>query len=137
MPYMSMQLLLLNQAIVDLDAGCNTKSLCDASATCKAAIKTVLMYHDTCPEDSLPDTIERALHDYEEPCEDHLCNSASAVFDPYADASDTSEYCLSTSTSSTVSEEEEDGTRRPSVASMTAVVLAATAVASVASAENI
>jgi len=84
----------LNQAIVDLDAGCNTKSLCDASATCKAAIKTVLMYHDTCPEDSLPDTIERALHDYEEPCEDHLCNSASAAFDPYAEASDTSEYCV-------------------------------------------
>jgi hypothetical protein len=84
----------LNNAIVALGNGCNTKTLCDSTATCKDAIKKVLMYHDICPEDSLPDTIERALHDYEEPCEDQLCNSAPAAFDPYADVSDSSEYCV-------------------------------------------
>jgi hypothetical protein len=63
---------------------CKTTTGC-AKAQCAAAIKVVLMAHDTCPEDKLPNNLETALHDYEEPCARQLCNSAAAAFDPYAD----------------------------------------------------
>jgi hypothetical protein len=72
----------LTEAIATLQAGCRTTQTC-AEATCSAAIKTVLMAHDICPESSLPNNLETALHDHEEPCEDQLCNSGDAVFDPY------------------------------------------------------
>jgi len=67
-----------------LQAGCTTTAAC-ADATCSAAIKLVLMVHDVCPEDKLPNNLEAALHDHEEPCEDQLCNSAAEAFDPYAE----------------------------------------------------
>ena len=41
------------------------------------------MAHDTCDEDLLPITLEVALHDFEEVCEDLLCNSASEPFSPF------------------------------------------------------
>jgi hypothetical protein len=63
----------------------NCTSSC-ASATCKAAFQTVLMAHDVCEEDQLPTTLEKALHDYEEKCEAHLCNSRTTLYDPAAEA---------------------------------------------------
>jgi len=72
----------LSQAIQVVQGGCSTNVSC-ADSTCSAAIKTVLMSHDTCPEDKLPDNTEKALHDHEEPCAAQLCNSADAAFDPY------------------------------------------------------
>ena len=52
------------------------------SNICKGAIRTVLMAHDTCDEDDVPESVEKALHDYEEACEDYLCNSRTKVYDP-------------------------------------------------------
>ena len=40
------------------------------------------MGHDTCDEDDLPSIAEKALHDYEESCEDQLCNSRTTFYDP-------------------------------------------------------
>jgi len=73
----------MTNAIVTLKACAKTKAACAATA-CAAAVKVVLMAHDTCSEKQLPTDLETALHDYEEPCEDELCNSAAAAFDPYA-----------------------------------------------------
>jgi len=75
----------MTKAIATLQAGCTSTQAC-ADATCAAAIKVVLMAHDTCPEDNLPNNLEVALHDHEEPCEDQLCNTAGGEFDPYAEA---------------------------------------------------
>jgi len=74
----------LTDAVTTLKACPKTKEGC-AEAGCSAAMKTVLMAHDTCPEDKLPNDLEVALHAYETPCEAQLCNSAPAAFDPYAD----------------------------------------------------
>jgi len=76
----------LTSAISALQGGnCNTTLGC-ADAACSAAIKTVLMAHDTCPEKSLPNNLEVALHDFEAACDAQLCNTASAAFDPYAES---------------------------------------------------
>lgn len=73
----------LTNAVQTLQNGkCNSTTEC-ATSSCSAAIKTVLMAHDTCSEQQLPNNLEVALHDFEEPCEAQLCNSAQAVFDPY------------------------------------------------------
>jgi hypothetical protein len=40
------------------------------------------MGHDTCDESALPIVVEKALHDYEDSCEDVLCNSGSTTYDP-------------------------------------------------------
>lgn len=80
---------------------CNTKAKC-ASSDCSAAIKLVLMAHDTCSEKQLPNNLETALHDYEDHCEAELCNSASAAFDPCNEkcAGPTTAVCAKGSTSS-------------------------------------
>jgi len=75
----------MTKAIATLQAGCTSTQAC-ADSTCAAAIKLVLMVHDTCPEDKLPNNLEVALHDHEEPCEAQLCNSAGGAFDPYAES---------------------------------------------------
>jgi hypothetical protein len=76
----------LTNAIQTLQNGnCKSATLCAASA-CSAAIKTVLMAHDTCSEKLLPNNLEVALHDFEGPCAAELCNSAPAVFDPLAES---------------------------------------------------
>lgn len=72
----------LTSAVQKLQSGCDTEELC-AESECAAAIKTVLMAHDTCSEDDLPNNIETALHEHEGPCEAQLCNTASAAFNPY------------------------------------------------------
>merc|ERR1712107_129084 len=64
--------------------GCATTTAC-AAAGCSAAIKIVLMAHDTCPENKLPNNLENALHDYEDACSAQLRNSAAAAFDPYSE----------------------------------------------------
>jgi len=64
---------------------CNTTSGC-AVKVCADAIKVVLAAHDTCSKNQLPDSLEDALHNYEEACEAQLCNTAGAAFDPYADS---------------------------------------------------
>jgi len=74
----------LTEAIATLQGGCTTAVTC-AQATCAAAIKTVLMAHDVCPEKDLPNNLETALHDHEVPCKAVLCNSADAAFNPYSD----------------------------------------------------
>merc|ERR1719262_250282 len=65
------------------DATAMTKACADS--TCSAAIKTVLMAHDVCPEENLPNNLEVALHDHEEPCETQLCNTAGGAFNPNDD----------------------------------------------------
>ena len=50
------------------------------------ASSKVLAAHDTCSKNQLPDSLEDALHNYEEACEAQLCNTAGAAFDPYADS---------------------------------------------------
>eukprot|EP00793_Prasinoderma_coloniale_P000400 PRCOL_00005384-RA len=66
--------------IAILDTQCIEDCSSDA---CAAAFQSVLMAHDTCDEDLLPITLEVALHDFEEVCEDALCNSASEPFSPF------------------------------------------------------
>merc|ERR1711988_331770 len=80
----------MTNAIQTLQQGsCNTPALC-AATSCSDAIKLVLMAHDTCAESQLPNNLEVALHDFEDACAAELCNSASAVFDPYAQACEAS-----------------------------------------------
>jgi len=86
----------LTNAIQTLQNCAKTATACAATG-CSSAMKTVLMAHDVCPESDLPDNLETALHDYEEPCEAQLCNSASAAFDPYA------EQCAGITTTATLS----------------------------------
>merc|ERR1711988_1085718 len=74
----------MTKAIATLQAGCKTKEAC-ADKTCSDAIKIVLAAHDLCPESSLPNNLEDALHDYEEPCDEQLCNTAEKAFDPHTD----------------------------------------------------
>merc|ERR1711988_429283 len=69
-------------AISELNTNCATSC---ASSACGDAMKIVLMAHDVCPEETLDNNLETTLHDHEEVCEDQLCNSASAPFDPYDD----------------------------------------------------
>jgi hypothetical protein len=64
---------------------CITKAGC-ATAACAAAIKTVLMAHDTCTEAQLTNSLETTLHKYEDSCADQLCNTAGAAFDPFAES---------------------------------------------------
>jgi len=71
-------------AVSKLNA-CGTSPTACAQTDCSAAMKTVLMAHDTCPEDTLPDNLEKSLHDHEVFCAAELCNSAEAAFDPYDD----------------------------------------------------
>ena len=66
---------------VDVLKNNNCNASC-SSQTCINAIRTVLMGHDTCEEDELPSVAEKALHDYEEACEDVLCNSRTSLYDP-------------------------------------------------------
>merc|ERR1719316_1739615 len=74
----------MTTVIETLQAGCTTKENC-AAKSCADAIKVVLAVHDLCPEDKLPNNLEVALHDHEEPCEAQLCNTGPGVFDPYAE----------------------------------------------------
>lgn len=59
----------------------NCKESC-GSQECIAAIQTILMGHDTCEESQLPEVVEKALHDYEDACEDNLCNTADDFYNP-------------------------------------------------------
>jgi len=74
----------LTEAVATLQAGCDTVAKCAVKA-CADAVKVVLMSHDTCAESDLPNNLETALHDHEDPCAAVLCNSADAPFDPYSD----------------------------------------------------
>ncbi|QDZ17876.1 hypothetical protein HOP50_01g03820 [Chloropicon primus] len=58
---------------------CNTTC---GSPVCKAAIQTLLMGHDSCDHDELTEEAEKGLHDYEEACEDFLCNTRTSLYDP-------------------------------------------------------
>jgi hypothetical protein len=71
----------MTNAVATLQAGCTTTQAC-ADSTCSNAIKLVLAAHDLCPENVLPNNLEVALHDHEEPCEAQLCNTAGGAFDP-------------------------------------------------------
>eukprot|EP01090_Pellita_catalonica_P013085 TRINITY_DN3024_c0_g1_i1.p1 TRINITY_DN3024_c0_g1~~TRINITY_DN3024_c0_g1_i1.p1 ORF type:complete len:301 (+),score=18.05 TRINITY_DN3024_c0_g1_i1:102-905(+) len=52
----------------------------DCSAVeCSAAYKVVRAYHDLCAEDAIPASVERGIHDYEEPCESEGCNTSPAL----------------------------------------------------------
>ena len=51
-----------------------------SSNECKTRFQKMLMFHDTCAENQLPTDLEKGMHDYEENCESHLCNTASAAF---------------------------------------------------------
>jgi hypothetical protein len=68
----------MTDAIAKLDADCGTSC---ADAACVSTIQLVLMAHDTCPEEDLPEAIEYSLHDHEVVCENYLCNSATEMID--------------------------------------------------------
>ena len=59
------------------DNTCNDD--CSSNA-CKTRFQKMLMYHDTCDVDQVPTGFEQAVHKYEEKCEAHLCNTATALF---------------------------------------------------------
>ena len=44
---------------------------------CEMAFQTILHVHDVCDEDEIPTVLEETLHDFEELCEEHLCNSVT------------------------------------------------------------
>ena len=52
---------------------------CATSCTgdCEAAFQTILHVHDVCEEEQIPTLLETSLHDFEELCEEHLCNSVT------------------------------------------------------------
>jgi len=77
------------KAIGTLQASC--KEDC-SSDECVKAFQTVLMAHDTCDEDQFPITLEKALHDFEEVCEDSLCNSVSEAFQPVCEEEEEDEH---------------------------------------------
>lgn len=54
------------------DNNCTTSCKSDV---CKSNFQTILSGHDNCEEDELPTAVEEALHDFEESCEDNLCNT--------------------------------------------------------------
>lgn len=61
----------------------------DCSITeCQLAIQMVLMAHDTCEEDELPDDLETTLHEFEGFCEDELCNTHDKEFVPECEEDD-------------------------------------------------
>eukprot|EP00746_Dinoflagellata_sp_MGD_P156160 gnl/MRDRNA2_/MRDRNA2_85719_c1_seq10.p1 gnl/MRDRNA2_/MRDRNA2_85719_c1~~gnl/MRDRNA2_/MRDRNA2_85719_c1_seq10.p1 ORF type:complete len:402 (+),score=62.92 gnl/MRDRNA2_/MRDRNA2_85719_c1_seq10:96-1301(+) len=72
----------MTKAVSTLQGGCASATAC-TDKTCADAIKVVLAAHDLCSESDLPNNLEDALHDHEEPCEDQLCNTAAGAFDPY------------------------------------------------------
>ena len=55
----------------------NCKTDC-SSTTCKDTFQRILMAHDTCEESQLPHDLENGLHDFEDACENHICNTVSA-----------------------------------------------------------
>jgi len=55
----------------------NCKTDC-SSTTCKDTFQRILMAHDTCEESQLPTDLENGLHDFEDACENHICNTVSA-----------------------------------------------------------
>ena len=65
--------------IVDEMGSNNCNDDC-SSNECKTRYQKMLMFHDTCAENQLPTDLEKGVHDYEEKCESHLCNTASAAF---------------------------------------------------------
>jgi len=66
------------EAVATLTSGACEDS-CDYS--CSMAFQIVLSVHDVCDEDDVPYVLETSLHDYEEICEEHLCNSVGPDFD--------------------------------------------------------
>ena len=52
---------------------------CATSCTgdCEFAFQTILHVHDVCEEEDIPTVLEITLHDFEELCEEHLCNSVT------------------------------------------------------------
>ena len=55
----------------------NCKTDC-SSTTCKDTFQRILMAHDTCEESQLPHDLENGLHDFEDKCKKHICNTVSA-----------------------------------------------------------
>ena len=45
------------------------------------AFHVVLAYHDFCDHDVYPEEVEEALHDFEEGCEEHHCNTVEPGYD--------------------------------------------------------
>lgn len=62
-----------------LTSSCTTLACCDTQAK-KGAFRSLLAYHDLCDEDDIPADAEKALHDYEEPCEESFCNVVTAAY---------------------------------------------------------
>ena len=57
----------------------NCSSSC-TSEICSTTFQQIVRAHDTCNEDALPAAVEKALHSYEEICEDQLCNVVEKEF---------------------------------------------------------
>ena len=88
----------LTTAIADLAANqCNVTANCASKSKCYETYRKILMAHDTCDDDDLPTTLEKALHDYEEACDAKRCNTVSA------DAAALSLTCQSSDAAATTS----------------------------------
>jgi len=61
-----------------LNAQCSQDCSSDA---CVGAFQMILSNHDGCPEGEVPSLVEVALHDFEEKCEDALCNTSTEMYD--------------------------------------------------------
>ena len=58
----------------------NSCSASCKSKTCSDTFKQIVRAHDDCDESLLPTAVEKALHDYEDACENELCNIVEKEF---------------------------------------------------------
>jgi len=63
---------------------------CCGDALTRGAFATIIAYHDLCDHDDIPHEVEEAVHDFEHPCEDHMCNFEGPDYDGTACPSDSS-----------------------------------------------
>ena len=61
-----------------LNANCS--GVCKGVATCANTFKQIVRAHDDCSESLLPPSVEKALHKYEDICEEELCNTVTQPF---------------------------------------------------------
>jgi len=53
---------------------------CESPATI-GAFATIVAYHDLCDPQDVPEAVEKAFHDYEHQCADHICNAVASDYD--------------------------------------------------------
>ena len=67
-------------SVVDAILSEECTSSCE-SESCSTAFQMILSYHDYCEPTDVPFELEEALHDFEELCEESLCNTVGPDYD--------------------------------------------------------